>query len=199
MTVDIEWQAAPPHPDEEEEQQQMFPRIAKGKVVEKNELFKMVGSKSAYSIGTIEGVLEDFAGTLSRLLREGNTVSLPSLGTFRLSIGTDSKVTLSTKSPARKVKVRGVNFLPAKDFMKVVSAASFHTVARNAAPVVPSVQQLAASLSDYFQSHDSITRSEFSSLFGLKRTTAYQRLKELADMGVIMEVGHGRERRYVKG
>ncbi len=199
MTVDIEWQAAPSYYDEEEEQQQMFPRIAKSKVVEKNELFKIVGDKSVYSIGTIEGVLEDFAETLSRLLRDGNTVSLPSLGTFRLSIGTASKVTLSTKSPARKVKVRGVNFLPAKDFMKVVSAASFHTVARNAATVVPSIQQLATSLSDYFQSHDSITRSEFASLFELKRTTAYLRLKELVGMGVIKEIGNSRERRYVKG
>ena len=50
----------------------------------------------------------------------------------------------------------------------------------------------------YFKTHDSITREEFERTFGLKRTTAYMRLKTLVKMGVIVAVGNGRERKYVR-
>ena len=50
----------------------------------------------------------------------------------------------------------------------------------------------------YFKTHDSITRDEFERTFGLKRTTAYMRLKELVNMGVIQAIGNGRETKYIK-
>ena len=57
--------------------------------------------------------------------------------------------------------------------------------------------QLIPQLLTYFKTHDSITRDEFERTFGLKRTTAYMRLKELEKKGVIHAVGDGRERKYV--
>lgn len=42
-----------------------------------------------------------------------------------------------------------------------------------------------------------ITRAEFEHVFGLRRTTAYIRLKELEKMGEIRPVGNGKETKYV--
>ena len=58
--------------------------------------------------------------------------------------------------------------------------------------------QLIPQLLTYFKTHDSITRDEFERTFGLKRTTAYMRLKELVNMGVIQAIGNGRETKYIK-
>ena len=58
--------------------------------------------------------------------------------------------------------------------------------------------QLIPQLLTYFKTHDSITRDEFERTFGLKRTTAYMRLKELVNMGVIQDIGNGRETKYIK-
>ena len=44
----------------------------------------------------------------------------------------------------------------------------------------------------------SITRATFAQMFSLKRTTAYLRLKELEQMGVIQAVGRGKETKYIK-
>lgn len=86
-----------------------------------------------------------------------------------------------------------------KELLERISTPDFHVVARNAAPVVPTAADLVSPLSEYFKSHDSITRTEFASLFKLKRTTACTRLKELQDMEVIKSVGSNRDTRYVKG
>lgn len=58
--------------------------------------------------------------------------------------------------------------------------------------------QLIPQLLTYFKTHDSITRDEFERTFGLKRTTAYMRLKELVNMGVIQAIGNGRGTKYIK-
>lgn len=50
-----------------------------------------------------------------------------------------------------------------------------------------------------FLTHDSITRAEFEHPFGLKRITAYSRLKGLEEMCVIQAVGYGKETVYVSG
>lgn len=64
--------------------------------------------------------------------------------------------------------------------------------------IAPTSEQVIPQLLTYFKTHDSITRDEFERTFGLKRTTAYMRLKELVKMGVIQGVGNGRERKYVR-
>ena len=64
--------------------------------------------------------------------------------------------------------------------------------------IAPTADQLIPQLLIYFRTQNSITRDEFERTFGLKRTTAYMRLKELVKMGVIQAIGNGRERKYVR-
>lgn len=199
MAIDIEWQVKPPHDGEDESHQRLFPRIAKSEVIDEDALARIIEKSSPYSRGTVKALLNDIPAIMANLLREGKSISIPALGTFRLSIGTDSEVTQATASPARNVVARGVNFLPSKQFMQSIATPSFHTVARNATPKVPSAEQLFPSLTDYLSTHNSITRAEFASLFNLKRSTACARLKELVAIGVMKEIGCNKETRYVKG
>lgn len=191
MAIDIEWQVKPPRKDGGNTTSKMFPRIVNSEVVDENKLANLMSKDGHFSRGNAKNVLTTFGETIARLLAEGKTVNLPYLGSFKLSIGADDT--------ARSVKVKGVNFQPAKELMEIISTPNFHIVARNAAPVVPSASSLVAPLTEYFKSHDSITRTEFASLFKLKRTTACTRLKELQDMEVIKSVGSNRDTRYVKG
>lgn len=198
MAIDIEWQVKPPHNGKEEGQPQMFPRIANGKVIGEQELAGIMAKNTSYTRGMAKALLDDLSVVMSDLLREGNTIDIPSLGTFRLSLGTDSKVTPSTDAAAQKVAVRGINFRPSKAFMQLVSTPSFRTVARNAVPVVPSAARLLPALSGYLDVHGSITSAEFARIFSLKRSTASLRLQQLIGMGAIKAVGHHRGTRYVK-
>lgn len=142
--------------------------------------------------------MSDMVDVMKELLSEGKTIDLDELGTFKLSIGTDNHVTPDTPYQKRKVAIRGVNFQPCKLLMEAIGTPKFRTVPRNASPAVMTADQLQSALLEYFETHDSITRSKFQELYKLKRTTACDRLKELQDMGVIKSIGSGRERKYVR-
>lgn len=199
MAIDIEWQLKPPGRNDNESVSRMFPRIVNSEVVDEDALAKIMSESDVYTRGQVKGVLTTLGETIARLLSEGKTVDLSELGSFKLSIGTKGTASLISTGSACNVEVRGINFQPAKELMDKISKPDFRVVARNAVPIVPSAADLIGPLSEYLETHGSITRTEFSTLFKLKRTTACDRLKELQEMGVIMSLGSNRETIYVKG
>lgn len=51
-------------------------------------------------------------------------------------------------------------------------------------------------LTDYFKTHDSITRSQVEKLCKMKRTTACARLNELVKSGFLRKVDYNKETKY---
>ena len=71
MAINIEWQVKPP--SKHEEKPQMFPRITDSDTVGENELAEMIASLGSLSRGNAKMALDDLAGEMSALLREGKT------------------------------------------------------------------------------------------------------------------------------
>lgn len=91
-----------------------------------------------------------------------------------------------------------MNFQPDQELLDAIGKPTFLWKPTTGVAIAPTLEQIIPQLLTYFNAHDSITRDEFERIFGLKRTTAYMRLKELKGMGVIQTVGNGRERKYVR-
>lgn len=198
MAIDIEWQIKPPHKNDNGDKPKLFPRKAKVDVADEKLLAKKLAAHSGISTGVALAVLEDMGEIMGELLREGKDVNISSLGRFQLSIGCDEDVYSDTKNSKQKVAVRGVRFQANKELMEVVGEPTFREVARNAAIVATSVEELIPLLDKYFKMHSHITRAEFESAFNLKRATATLRLKELTNMGVIKQEGAGKDTKYIK-
>lgn len=198
MAIDIEWQIRPPHKNDSGDKPKLFPRKAKVDVADENLLAKKLAAHSGISTGVALAVLEDVGEIMGELLREGKDINISSLGRFSLSIGCDEDVYSDTKNSQQKVAVRGVRFQANKELMEVVGEPTFREVARNADIVATSADALIPLLNEYFKTHSYITRAEFESRFNLKRTTAFTRLKELEEMGVIKQEGAGKDTKYIK-
>lgn len=198
MAIDIEWQIKPPHKNDNGAKPKLFPRKAKVDVADENLVAKRLAAHSGMSIGVALDVLEDMGEIMGELLREGKDINISSLGRFSLSIGCDEDVYSDTKNSQQKVAVRGVRFQANKELMEVVGEPTFREVARNAAIVATSTQELIPLLDEYFKTNSHITRAEFESAFNLKRATATLRLKELTNMGVIKQEGAGKDTKYIK-
>ena len=175
----------------------MFPRITDSEIVSEQQLAELMASHGSLSRGNAKAALNDLVDVMAGLLREGKTIDIPRLGSFKLSIGTDEKILPDSDRRMKSIVVRGVNFQPAQAFMDAIGKPSFQWRPTTGVAIAPTADQLIPRLMAYFQTHDSITRAEFEHTFGLKRTTAYSRLKELEEMGVIQAVGHGKETLYV--
>lgn len=198
MAIDIEWQIRPPHKNDSGDKPKLFPRKANVEVVDENLLAKKLAAHSGMSMGVALAVLEDMGEIIAGLLRDGKDVNISSLGRFQLSIGCDEDVYSDTKNSIQKVAVRGVRFQANKYLMDTVGEPTFREVARNAAIVATSAQELIPLLDEYFKTNSHITRAEFESAFNLKRATATLRLKELTNMGVIKQEGAGKDTKYIK-
>lgn len=198
MAIDIEWQIKPPHKNDNGDKPKLFPRKAKVDVADEKLLAKKLAAHSGISTGVALAVLEDMGEIMGELLQEGKDINISSLGRFSLSIGCDEDVYSDTKNSKQKVAVRGVRFQANKELMEVVGEPTFREVARNAAIVAASVENLIPQLDEYFKTHSHITRAEFESAFNLKRATATLRLKELTNMGVIKQEGAGKDTKYLK-
>ena len=198
MAIDIEWQIKPPHKNDNGDKPKLFPRKAKVDVADEKLLAKKLAAHSGISTGVALAVLEDMGEIMGELLQEGKDINISSLGRFSLSIGCDEDVYSDTKNSKQKVAVRGVRFQANKELMEVVGEPTFREVARNAAIVATSVEELIPLLDVYFKTHSHITRAEFESAFNLKRATATLRLKELTNMGVIKQEGAGKNTKYIK-
>lgn len=198
MAINIEWQVKPPTKGNEKEgKSKMFPRIINSEVVCEQRLAELMTAHGSLSRGNAKAALTDLAEVMAELLREGKTIEIPMLGSFKLSIGADAEIHPDSSRRMHNIVVRGVNFLPDKQLMDAIGHPTFQWKPTTGVAIAPTVSQLIPQLNNYFQKHDSITSAEFEHLFRLKRTTAYKRLKELTEKGVIEAVGSGRETRYV--
>ena len=195
MPINIEWQVKPP--GKHEDKPQMFPRITDSEIVSEQQLAELMASHGSLSRGNAKAALNDLVDVMAGLLREGKTIDIPRLGSFKLSIGTDEKILPDSDRRMKSIVVRGVNFQPAQAFMDAIGKPSFQWRPTTGVAIAPTADQLIPRLMAYFQTLDSITRAEFEHTFGLKRTTAYSRLKELEEMGVIQAVGNGKETLYI--
>ena len=196
MAINIEWQVKPP--GKHDSKPQMFPRITDSEIVNEQQLAELVASHGTLSRGNVKTALNDLAEVMAGLLKEGKTISIPSLGSFKLSIGTDSEIPHVSDRRMQNIIVRGVNFQPDQELLDAIGKPTFLWKPTTGVAIAPTLEQIIPQLLTYFNAHDSITRDEFERIFGLKRTTAYMRLKELVKMGVIQAIGNGRERKYVR-
>lgn len=196
MAINIEWQVKPP--GKHDSKPQMFPRITDSEIVNEQQLAELVASHGTLSRGNVKTALNDLAEVIAGLLKEGKTISIPSLGSFKLSIGTDSEIPPDSDRRMQNIIVRGVNFQPDQELLDAIGKPTFLWKPTTGVAIAPTLEQIIPQLLTYFNAHDSITRDEFERIFGLKRTTAYMRLKELVKMGVIQAIGNGRERKYVR-
>ena len=195
MAINIERQVKPP--SKHEDKPQMFPRITNSEIVSEQQLAEKVASYGGLSKGTATAVLDDLAKVMTDLLREGKTINLSHLGSFKFSIGTDAEILPDSKRRMQSIVVKGVNFQPAQAFMDAIGKPSFQWKPTTGVAIAPTATKLIPLLTKYFQAHDSITRAEFERTFGLKRSTAYSRLKELEEKKVIQSVGHGKDTVYI--
>ena len=196
MAINIEWQALPTQTSDNTNKARLYPRMTENETVDTQAFCEKVARYTSLKKGVVQGLLCDMADVIAKLLREGKTIDLEDLGTFRLSIGTDANVTPDMPYNKRQVTVRGINFQPHKGLMESIGTPDFRVIPRNASPIVMSQGQIQETLLDYFKTHDSITRLQFEKLCKLKRATANVRLKKLVASGFLIKVGSNRDTTY---
>ena len=123
MAINIEWQVKPP--SKHENKPQMFPRITDSEIVNEQQLAELMASHGSLTKGNAKVALDDLAEVMADLLREGKTINIPSLGSFKLSIGTDSEIRPDSDRRMQSIVIRGMNFQPAQELIEAIGKPTF--------------------------------------------------------------------------
>lgn len=193
----IEWQKMPPRRGGEGKQdERLFPRMKNSEVVDLDAVCEKIAGASVFSRAELQAAFILVVDGIREQLAEGRTVDIRELGTFRLNLGTEGVVTTSTRQRMNRLRVEGINFRASSEMLQGIGKPHFkaETPARVSSSL--SAQDLVAPLTDYFHSHDSITRQTLQQLFGLPHSTAALRLQQLIQMGILKAEGENRHRIY---
>lgn len=193
----IEWQKMPPRNDGDGAgEARLFPRLVDNGTVDFNTICNEVAAKSVFSRGELMSAFVQVVDGMRRHLAEGRTVDVPDMGTFRLSLGTEGIVSESTRQRLSRVRVEGVSYHASEAMLSGIGRPDFQNVSQPSSTQPPTAQQLIPALTDYLTEHGCITRRTAERLFGFRRATASERLRELTLLGFLQAEGENRHRVY---
>lgn len=199
-TIHIDWSATPSGSKrlkEEMGENTFFPRVKDTNVVSDMELYRIAARDSVMHRGMYNVAAEGLARAIAQVLLSGNTVSISSLGTFSLKLGTKGKVTRKDWADMKAIQVCGINFTPSDEMMKILEDAEFQWVPSLSDECILTEEQMYSLLQEWFESHTSITRREFSELFHVSRHVALAKLNRFVQLGWIVKSGMNRSTIYV--
>lgn len=140
------------------------------------------------------------AEAVADALDSGKRVVLQGLGSFSLKLTADAELTGPDDKVGKKVRVKAVNFRPAKQLMARLAEMSFHR-----SPYAKACQwdeqptDHEARLAAHFREHDVLRRTDVERLWQCRRTKACALLQIFCAKGLIRNIGTPKAPYYVAG
>lgn len=186
MAIHIDWHKVP---EKISKMTRYIPRIRSSRTVSENELLRKAAQNSKFDRGTLIAATFLISRAIAEELREGHTVKLDELGKFQLKIGAGKAVTDQERNNTEDIHIEGINFTPSAAFRETLGSPEFVWDKTPESPLGLTEEELMSMLDEWFQTHETITRRQFSSLTNLKRTNATKHLNTLIHDGLIYKVG----------
>jgi len=155
-------------------------------------------SLTSADIVAVEAALRD---EIVRNLMLGNSVHLPGIGHFSLSVDGDVYEDPRTHHHRlRNAKVKTVKFRPDKEMIDSLRKTEFVNVTyKHGSSDVPTEKEIDEAIEALLSKKPFITVADFRSHLNLSSTYAYRITAQLAKAGKLCDIGSGRSKIYVRG
>lgn len=104
-----------------------FPVAVGSNPITEGMLYETISHRTTLEESDIKGALSALADIIAEQLSQGNTVNIPELGTFSLSLTSDRKIeTADDKQAADHIHVAAINFRAKKALHRRMRSVTFH-------------------------------------------------------------------------
>lgn len=169
------------------------PVVANSNQLSDEQLYDVIVKRTSLDEGDVKSALSTLADVIANQLSQGNTVNIPELGTFSLSLTSDQKISSADdKQAADHIHVAGINFRAKKAFQRRVGAVTFHrTRYPNAGEECADVSEAKSIITSYFSENPNalLTSTNVQRLLHCSRTVANLRLSALVADGTLLRIG----------
>ncbi len=198
MAILFDWYENPKPGDKQDGEITLHPRICFNGSTTTAELRRYIQSACTLTETDVSAVLDAVSHFMGRELNEGRQVHLDGLGYFRPVLGCNGTVTPETKRKSTMVKLKNIDFRPDKRLLSEVGFIKVKPLKqRNVLRKKLTEEEVDKRLTNFFGTHDFMTRSDFQSLCGMTRTTATRCIRQLCDVGKLENKGKLKQPIYV--
>ncbi len=164
-------------------------RLVVGEHVTTDEVVKLISTRCSLSQGDVRATLTELSEVLEWEIKDGNSVCLDGIGTFRGSAKSPS-VRSVKEIRAESIRFGGIVYRPDTRLEKRLMGMKFQKAASSHRSELLTDVEIDGLLADYFQDHESITTRAMSALCGLRLSTALRRLKQRVAEGRLRHPGY---------
>lgn len=169
------------------------PVVANSNPISEDSLYDTIVKHTSLTEGDVKSALSTLADVIADQLSQGNSVNIPELGTFSLSLTAGQKIeSASDKQAADHIHIAGINFRAKKAFQRRIGAVAFHrTRYPNAGEERADVAEAKELITSYFAEHPDalLTSTDVQRLLHCSRTVANVRLSSLVSDGTLLRLG----------
>lgn len=199
MAITYDWYENPVSGEEkvQSEGKELHPRLFLNGKIDVDQLYQKVHERSSLSVGDVKNVMDTLAALLAEELREGRSVHLEGVGYLAPVLKSTEKVTRLTKNKWNKVALKTISFRPDAVLRKHLQHVCIRQHRETNHSGCLSWEMIDECLTDYFRTHDLLTRIDFQQLCAFTCTTANRHLRRLQEEGKLRNVGRVKQPMYV--
>ncbi|MBP3773849.1 MAG: HU family DNA-binding protein [Bacteroidaceae bacterium] len=168
----------------------VYARPVGGQTVTTEQLARFIEKGTTATRGDIRLVLSALADEIVFQLREGNRVQVDDLGTFSIAMEGQAGRDRNGRLLLKGARIRSVRFRPCRQLMQKMGSVQFtrsNHLGHHSARV--SQEEVLAAVDRMTQGGGTFTVARFRSELGLSGGMAYKWLRQLAEDGVVSNVG----------
>lgn len=176
------------------EEKEYYPSVVHADSVDMETLLIETVGHGMMRKSEVEFAVTQFMDVVASHLKKGSNVSIEGLGRFKVTLGSEGKIT-SFKTPrSNKIKVKGVQFWPEKELVDYMNRnQEFKRTQQPTQSARISAEELKVKLrTGWFKNHRMITRKELETFAHLSTSTAKNRIKELIAMNFLKRLESNR-------
>ena len=159
-----------------------------GNRVSTDELAKEIQSECSLTIADVKAVLIALGGKLANHLGKGSKVYLEGIGYFQVNLHCKEEVRTPHAIRSENVEFKSVSYRADNELKKHLREQKIQRSQTKVHSLPMTEKQTDQMLTDYFRTHETITRRQFQTLCTQVKSTAHRILLKLVENGKLRNV-----------
>ena len=196
MAIHFEWYENPVPPNRPDEKK-LHARITYNGKVGTDYVRRKIQERCSLTETDVTAVLDALSHVVGQELGDGRQVHLDGIGYFHPTLKCIEEVTAETKRKNTKVRLKGIKFRADQVLKNEIGAIKVKPLGLNEHSQKLSDKEIDRRLTDYFSTHQFLTRESFQVLCGMMRSTAQLHIRLLRSEGKLENAGKLNQPIYV--
>ena len=163
-------------------------RVVTGNRISTNELAKEIQGECSLTIADVKAVLIALSNKLAKHLGEGDKVCIEGIGHFQVNLRCKEEVHTTHSFRSENIEFKSVSYRADNDLKKHLRKQKIQRSQTKVHSAPLTEEEIDQKLTDYFQTHETLTRRQFEVLCTQVKSTAHRILQKLVENGKLRNV-----------